>query len=95
MRLQLDSVVTGTGTARPEETARTIPAGGSAADSRRIGNDYQGADSIRISGPSSALNTLATQRAARIEQLTGQVQSGTYNVAASAVSKAMIGHAVS
>ena len=94
MRLQLDSVSTGTGTTRAGETGPAAPAGGAGADSRRVGSD-SGADSIRISGPSSALNQLSTDSAARIEQLTAQVKDGSYNVSGSQISKAIVGHAVS
>lgn len=89
MRLQLDSAVTQTDIRTNE--APSVPTGGSGYDSRRIGNTS--ADSIRISGPSSALASLASDRAARIQQLTAQVQSGTYNVSASKISQAIVGHA--
>jgi hypothetical protein len=88
MRLQLDPAVTGTGVNRSNETAPTPPSGG--YDSRRIGSDSAGSDSIRISGPSSALASLAADRAARIQQLTVQVKAGTYNVPSSLISRALI-----
>jgi hypothetical protein len=94
MRLQLDSAVTGTGITGPGETGKTAPTGGSGFDSRRIG-DSAGADSIQISGPSSALNRLAADRAEQIQQLSAQVQAGSYNVPGSQVSQAIVGHAVS
>jgi hypothetical protein len=95
MRLQLDAAVTGAGVTGAGETSQTVPAGGSGSDSRRIGGDYAGADSIQISGPSSALNLLSTDRAARIQQLAAEVGNGSYNVPASEVSQAIVGHAVS
>ena len=94
MRLQLDSALAGTGSARTSETAQAVPAGGAGADSRRIGGDSV-SDSIQISGPSSALSQLSNDRAARIQQLTAQVQAGSYNVAGSQVSRAIVGDAVS
>jgi anti-sigma28 factor (negative regulator of flagellin synthesis) len=88
MRLQLDSAVTGTGVARSNEAAPPQPSG-TGYDSR-IGTGSAGADSIRISGASSALASLATDRAARIQQLTAQVHAGTYNVPSSQISQAII-----
>jgi anti-sigma28 factor (negative regulator of flagellin synthesis) len=95
MRLQLDPALTGTGITGAVEAGQTVPAGGSGSDSRRISGDSAGTDSIQISGPSSALNRLSTDRAARIQQLTAQVQSGSYNVSGSEISRAIVGHAVS
>jgi hypothetical protein len=96
MRLQLDAALTGTGITGTGETGQTAPTGsGSGSDTRRIGGDSAGADSIQISGPSSALNRLSVDRAERIQQLTAQVGSGSYNVSGSQVSEAIVGHAVS
>ena len=96
MRLQLDAALTGAGITGAGETGQTAPPGaGAAFDSRRIGGDSAGADSIQISGPSSALNLLSSDRAARIQQLTAQVQTGGYNVSSPKVSQAIVGHAVS
>jgi len=89
MRLHLDSAVTQTDIRSNE--VPPAPAGGSGYDSRRTGNTS--ADSIRISGPSSALASLASDRAARIQQLTAQVQGGTYNVSSSLIGQAIVGHA--
>lgn len=95
MRLQLDSAVNGADAARTGETISTVPAGGSGFDSRRIGGGSSGGDSIQISGPSSALNRLSADRTARIQQLTAQVQAGSYNVSGSRISHAIVGYAVS
>jgi len=98
MRLQLDPALTGTGTTGPGETA---PAGGANAagannaGAGRIGGTTAGGDSIRISGPSNALNSLSADRAARIQQLTEQVQKGSYQVSGSLVGRAIVGDAVS
>jgi hypothetical protein len=94
MRLQLDAALTGTGIAGAGESGQAVPAGGSGSGAR-IGGDFAGGDSIQISGPSSALNLLSTDRAARIQQLTAQVGSGSYNVSSPKVSQAIVGHAVS
>jgi anti-sigma28 factor (negative regulator of flagellin synthesis) len=95
MRLQLDAALTGTGITGAGETGQTVaPGSGSGSDSRRIGGDSAGADSIQISGPSSALNRLSADRVERIQQLTAQVQAGSYNVSSPQVSQAIVGHAV-
>jgi len=94
MRLQLDSALTGTGITRSGETSQTVAANGGAVDSRRSG-DSAGTDSIQISGASSALNNLATDRAARVQQLTALVQGGSYQVPSSQVGQAMVEDAVS
>ena len=90
MRLHLDSSVTGTGVNRSNEAAPTPPSG-SGYDSRRAGGDASGGDSIGISGASSALASLATSRATRVQQLTAQMQAGTYNVPSALISQALIG----
>jgi hypothetical protein len=95
MRLQLDSALTGTGITRSGETGQTAPIGASGTDSRRIGSDSSGGDSIQISGPSSALNRLSTDRAARLEQLTALVQGGSYQVSSTGVGRSIVEDAVS
>jgi hypothetical protein len=95
MRLQLDPALTGAGISKPADGAQAVHSAGSAVDSRRAGSDPAGADSIGISGPSSALNNFSADRAARIQQLTAQVQAGSYNVPGSQISQAIVGHAIS
>jgi anti-sigma28 factor (negative regulator of flagellin synthesis) len=100
MRLQLDPALTGTGVTGPGETGHTAPAGGANANAGRIGGstssgESSGGDSIQISGPSNALNSFSADRAARIQQLTAQVQGGTYQVSGSLVGRAIVGDAVS
>jgi len=94
MRLQLDSASTGTGITRSGETGQTAPVGGPGAESRRVG-DSTGTDSIQISGPSSALSSLSAARAARVQQLTALVQSGSYQVSSSQVGRAIVDDAFS
>lgn len=89
MRLHLDSSVTGSGVGRSNDAA-PVQAPGSGYDSRRIGSGTAGGDSIRISGASSALASLAADRATRIQQLTAQVQAGTYNVPSTVLSQALV-----
>jgi anti-sigma28 factor (negative regulator of flagellin synthesis) len=93
MRLQLDSAVTGAGITRSGETAQTAPVGGG-TDSRRVGTDFTGADSIRLSGLSSALSSSSTDRAARVQQLTALVQNGSYQVPSAQVGRAIVNDAV-
>jgi anti-sigma28 factor (negative regulator of flagellin synthesis) len=50
---------------------------------------------VQISGPSSALNHLASERAARIEQLSALVQGGSYEVSSAKVGGAIVSDAVS
>jgi anti-sigma28 factor (negative regulator of flagellin synthesis) len=99
MRLQLDPALTGTGITGPGETGQAAPVGGINSNASRIGGSTSsgdsGGDSIQISGASNALNSLSADRAARIQQLTAQVQGGFYRVSASLVSRAIVGDAVS
>jgi anti-sigma28 factor (negative regulator of flagellin synthesis) len=90
MRLQLDSSPIGTGnvggTAPAEPTGHSARSGGASAPGTQ--------DSSSVSGISSLLNDLSTQRAARIQQLTGLVQSGSYNVSSTAISHSLVGQAI-
>lgn len=95
MRLQLDSSLTGTDSTRPGEIGHTAATGVSGAESRRIGSSASGGqDSIQISGASTALNRLNVDRAARMQQLTTAVQSGSYNVPGSRIAGSMVEHAI-
>jgi len=91
MRLHLDSALTGPGVNRSNEAA-PAPSAGTGYDSRRIGGDAAAGDSIRISGASGALAGFAADRAARIQQLTAQVQAGTYDVPSSRISQAIVSY---
>jgi anti-sigma28 factor (negative regulator of flagellin synthesis) len=89
MILQLDSTVAKSGDPNPVGSAGGV--------SRGAGRDASGSgtqDSIRISGASSALNRLATDRAAHIQQLTAAVQSGSYSVSGDLVAGAMVANAL-
>ncbi|HEX4274592.1 MAG TPA: flagellar biosynthesis anti-sigma factor FlgM [Bryobacteraceae bacterium] len=94
MRLQLDPAVTGAGIGRTGETGQS-GAVGAGGDSSRINGRAAGSDSVQISGPSSALNHLASERAARIEQLSALVQGGSYEVSSAKVGGAIVSDAVS
>ncbi len=94
MRLQLDSALTGNGIAGTGESAPTASPPGSGSGSRSIGGASAGGDSIQISGASSALNSLSADRAARVQQLTVQVQKGSYNVSSSKVSQSIVGNSL-
>jgi anti-sigma28 factor (negative regulator of flagellin synthesis) len=52
-------------------------------------------DSIAISGPSSAFNRLTTDRASRVEQVAALVRAGSYQVASSTLSSAIVAHSIS
>ncbi len=91
MRLQLDSTSAG----GPGGVGQATPAGGSPSSSNRIAPGSSGSgDSIQISGASSALNRLAADRAAQIQQLTSAVQSGSYQVSSSLVSNSIVEHGI-
>ena len=92
MRLQLDSALAGTGVNGASETGQAGSVGGARA-SGRVSNASASGDTIQISGPSSALNRLAVDRAARIQQLTAVVQGGNYKVSGADVSHAIVEHA--
>ena len=92
MRLQLDTTQAG----GPGGVGQAVPAGGPGSSSSRIGPGSSGSgDSIQISGASSALNRLAADRAAQIQQLTSAVQSGSYQVSSSLVGNAIVEHGIS
>ncbi|HEX4134877.1 MAG TPA: flagellar biosynthesis anti-sigma factor FlgM [Bryobacteraceae bacterium] len=95
MRLQLDADVTANGVTKPGAAGQTVPVGTTGADSRRVAGDSSGADSIRLSATSNALHTLSADRAARVQQLTAQVQNGSYQVSGSLVGRAIVDDAVS
>lgn len=95
MRLQLDPAVTGSEITNAGTIGHAGAVTGAASSSSRVKTDSTSGDSIRISGPTAALNSLATSRAARIQQLTAAVQGGTYQVSGALVSRAMIADATS
>jgi anti-sigma28 factor (negative regulator of flagellin synthesis) len=96
MRLQLDTALSGADSTKSDAIGQPAAAGDSGSDSRRVGSSVSGAqDSIQISGPSSALNRMATDRAARIQQLTSAVQGGSYQVSSAKVGSAIVDHAAS
>jgi anti-sigma28 factor (negative regulator of flagellin synthesis) len=96
MRLQLDATPTGPESTKSGGIGQSPALGGTGSESGRIGSNAAGTqDSIQISGPSSALNRLATDRVARIAQLTAAVQGGSYQVSASKISNAIVGQATS
>ena len=93
MRLHLDPATT-----QPADTGQAASiAGASAAaasaSSAGIRGQSNSGDSIAISGPSTALSQLASQRAARLESLSAAVGSGSYQVSSSAISGAIVANA--
>ncbi len=95
MRLQLDADVTANGVTKPGATGQAVPIGNTGSDSRRVAGDSAGSDSILLSATSNALQTLSADRAARVQQLSALVQSGSYQVSGSQVSRAIVDDAVS
>lgn len=88
MILHLDSSVAKSGDPNP--------VGGPGSAPRNAGRDSSGSqDTIRISSASSALNSFAADRAARIQQLTTAVQNGSYRVSGAAVAGAIVAHSLS
>ncbi|HXE63539.1 MAG TPA: flagellar biosynthesis anti-sigma factor FlgM [Bryobacteraceae bacterium] len=89
MRLHLDTTNTGanavgagTGAAPGERTNRSGAAG-----------DGFSTDRVAVSGASRAWAASFADRAARIQQLTGDVRSGTYNVSSAAISRSIVSSA--
>lgn len=96
MRLQLDSSSGNTDPTKAGGIGQAAALADSGSDSRRIGSSVSGAqDSIQISGASTALNRLATDRTARIQQLTTAVQSGAYQLSSLQVGSAIVEYAAS
>lgn len=90
MRLQLDTSTTSLGDSA--RVGSSAPAGASET-SRAPGILDQKGDRVGISGTSAALNRIASERGARIQQLTADVRSGAYSVPAAGVSKAIVAQA--
>jgi anti-sigma28 factor (negative regulator of flagellin synthesis) len=85
MRLQLDTTTIGSGSI--DRTAAEAPAGNHASQGSRP--DDSG-DRVTFSATSSALTKLSAVHAERLARLTHAVQNGTYDVASSALSSALI-----
>jgi Anti-sigma-28 factor, FlgM len=97
MRIQLDSIQPGGagGVGGIGDVGQAAPAGGSGPGANRVGTGGPGAaDSIQISGASSALNRLAADRTGQIQQLTSAVQSGSYQVSSALVGGAIVDHGI-
>jgi flagellar biosynthesis anti-sigma factor FlgM len=75
---------------------RPVPAGESNGSSGKVS---QNSDSIELSGlsgrVSQTLQADSASRAEKVNQIAAAVQSGTYQVDAKAVSKAIVDHALS
>jgi flagellar biosynthesis anti-sigma factor FlgM len=91
MRLQLDSSTTRSG-----DTSQTAAASGFASGvNKGLAGLPGSSDSIQISSASSALNRIASDRAAKVNQLTAAVQNGSYQVSSSLISRAIVEYGVS
>jgi hypothetical protein len=99
MRLHLNSttpppVDTSQSGAQGVASGSSVVSSGAASTSRaQQGSGSQ--DSIAISGPSSAFNRLTTDRASRLEQVAASVRSGSYQIASSTLSSAIVAHSIS
>lgn len=91
MVLQLNSSTIGAGGL--SHAGEAAPVSGGALRSGVARGSSGGNDSISVSGASSALNGLASDRAARVRELTATVQAGQYRVSSAALSSAIVGHA--
>jgi flagellar biosynthesis anti-sigma factor FlgM len=77
------------GTSRTQEVS--TPHSGSKPASAATSS---GEDQVQISSLSSTLSSHGSDRAARVAQLAASYQSGSYQVNSTAVSKAMVNHAL-
>ncbi len=99
MRLHLNSATptadTAQGVAQGVAPGASLAPSGAASttDAQRSSGGSQ--DSIAISGPSSAFNRLTTDRAVRVEQVAASVRAGSYQIASSTLSSAIVAHATS
>lgn len=92
MRLQLDSTQLSSVENRP---ADAVAENGQAARAYSAKAGAGAGDSISLSGASSALSQMATERAAKIQQLTAAVRNGSYHVPSAAVSSAIVRNGLS
>ena len=93
MRLQLDAPVSGNVglTSAPADGASAAGISGSTSSSR---DSRTSPDTAFISGTSSVLAQVASDRAARIDQITASVQAGSYQISSAAISRAVVGEAL-
>jgi hypothetical protein len=73
--------------------ASVVPSGAASTSHAQQSSGSQ--DSIAISGPSSAFNRLTTDRASRLAQVAASVRAGSYQIASSTLSSAIVGHSIS
>lgn len=86
MKIDPGNLITPAGAAQVNESAST-----SATSSKRgISGGAASGDTVELSGPLRVLQTFANNRAARIEQLTQSVRSGTYSTNARNISRALV-----
>ena len=73
--------------------ASVVPSG--AASTSDVQRSSGSQDTIAISGPSSAFNRLTTDRASRVDQVAALVRAGSYQIASSTLSSAIVAHSIS
>lgn len=99
MRLHLDTN-NATGAADTASTNSPVSATGKPAAALNtsgtgsVTSDPGSRDSVAVSNASTAWSTSFSDRAARVGQLAAAVQSGTYQVASSAVSQSIVASAL-
>jgi hypothetical protein len=94
MRLHLDSTTT------PADPGQAVAPGASvvssgAASTSSAQRSSGAQDRIAISEPSSALNRLTTDGAFRVDQVAALVRAGSYQIASSTLSSAIVAHSIS
>jgi len=87
MRLQLDTSVS-----QPGSTAPAVAPGSGAVTDR--GTSSGGQDSVSISALTSTLSRLASDHAARLQQIAGSLSDGSYRVPAATIAGAIVGYSV-
>lgn len=87
MRLQLESQIGHAGQAAPATGAGSQP--GTGRDKRASSDD-----SVRVSSLSTTLSQLASDRSARVQQITRSLAAGTYSIAGSSIASAITANAL-
>jgi hypothetical protein len=89
MRLHLDTTNAGGGASAIGAGSGAPAPGGRTNDAGSAGDSFP-ADRLAVSGASRAWAASFSDRAARIQQLTSDVRSGTYQVSSAAVSRSIV-----
>jgi anti-sigma28 factor (negative regulator of flagellin synthesis) len=87
MKIDPQTPATSAGAAQVNEST---PASAVSGSKRGVSGGAGAGDTVELSSPSRVLQTLASDRAGRIAQLTQSVRSGAYSVSAHKVSGALV-----